>query len=308
MGGVTFCGGVDASMQVRNVARRIERYSGSHEFSQGELEGFQVDLCEAEQRLLKGLYGGVRVSKDRVQDRTEELFGDLGFYWSAGQVWRDLLTAIGIKLGGRSAEIGCGVVPKVGGALHYLEFEGILDLVDISDESLRSASRWLSLLGCRFPHNSVRSHLFDLSHDLYEGIFANHVIDDLLLNEHCLRTECSADYLYRDGSRYRETWQEISRYSPWIPSFVEALVAKVASALTPGGTVVMCDYPSHSHKALGLENVTPLIRDVQDLIRKGLFDRGLRSLEALVPLHLESDRFELRAGDVIAFQKKEAAS
>lgn len=300
-------GGVDTPMQVRNVARRIERYGGAYNFSLSELEGFQGDLFEAERRLLNGLYGGVGVGKERIADRTEELFGDVGFYWSAGQVWRELLTAVGAKLSGLSVEVGCGVVPKVGGALHYLEFEGALDLVDVSEESLEYASRWLTLLGCRFPRRSVRSHIFELGYEIYDGVFANHAIDDLILHEHCVRSGSSTRQLYLDGGSYGEAWLEISRDSEWIPSFVEMLVRAIVSALAPGGTVVMCDYQSHSHTALGLDYVTSLVRDVQAQVRKGLRERGLRSLDTLVPLHLHSDRFELGADDVIAFQKGEVS-
>jgi hypothetical protein len=73
--------------------------------------------------------------------------------------------------------------------------------------------------------------------------------------------------------------------------------------LAPGGIVVMCDYDSHTHCELGLEEIPLLVREVQSQVRTEFISRGLRSLEDLVPEQLDSDRFQIGRNDVVAFCK-----
>lgn len=241
----------------------------------------------------------------RVDDRTAQLFDDVGFYWSAGQVWKSLLAALGVGDKGRVVECACGVVPKVGAALHYGTFHGTLDLVDLSQDSLARASRWLELLGCRFTHTARCSSIFDLEQESYQGIFANHAIDDLVLHAYCARAGIRLEPLFQDGTKYIETWAQLARDTPWLPAFIAQLIDTIAAALMPGGVVVMCDYESHSHRELGVCGVIEVVRNLQNLLRVEFAARGMSSLELALPQRLESGRFELSLGDVIAFCKVE---
>jgi hypothetical protein len=242
----------------------------------------------------------------RVDDRTEQLFADVGFYWSAGQVWKSLLAALGVGDEGRVVEFACGVVPKVGAALHYGTFHGTLDLVDLSQDSLARASRWLELLGCRFTHTARCSSIVDLEEAGYHGIFANHAIDDLVLHAYCARTGGRLDPLFENGTNYIETWAQLVRDTAWLPAVIAQLADTLVAALGRGGVVVMCDYESHSHRELGVSGVIEVVRNLQSLLRVEFSARGMSSIESKLPLRLESGRFELSRRDVIAFRKGEA--
>jgi hypothetical protein len=237
-----------------------------------------------------------------LPDTTQQLFDDMAFYASAAAVWSSLLTSLDAPKDGLCAELGCGVVPKVAMGLHYYRHVGQVDLIEPSARALASAETWLNFLCVQFAHTPIRESLFDLRMRRYDSVCANHALDDIILQEHCLRSGLPYEDLYCDASAFCRTWDTITRDCPWLSAFLDHLARTLTSLLSPGGLLILCDYQSHSHRALQLTSVTSLQKAAQQHLRSSLISEGLLSCEEKIPQKIQSGRFVVESSDIIALR------
>jgi hypothetical protein len=294
------------SLGVDRASNRVARLGRNYRFATLEVERFVADIGLAARRLISREYQQSTFRPRntlRIPDRTEELFSDLGFYWSVGQIWRSLAQALRISPTARIAEIGCGHVPKVAIGLHYLGVEGRVDLVDSDAIALERASRFLQLMGARFPVGIVPATLFDEGVGGYDVIFANHLLDDLILNHFCALRGLDSARLYEQEDRYIGVWKEIVATPHLVGEFVPVLAETLIAKVRPGGVVLLLDYPSFSHRALGLTDVIDLVRQATRLLRDALRTRGVKIVTDLPAASIKVDRITVTQDDIVAFRR-----
>lgn len=296
----------DLSLRVNRASCRVAQLGHNYRFTMMEVERFISDISQASRRLVSREYQQSTFQPRntlRIPDRTEELFSDLSFYWSVGQIWSSLARALSLRPDARIAEIGCGYVPKVAIGLHYLGVHGSVDLVDTDGVALQRASRFLELMGVRFPVGVVKATLFDEVNGGYDAIFANHLLDDLILNHHCESRGLDIRMLYAREARYAEVWGEIVAD----PHFLRELVPLIADALVrrvrPGGVALLLDYPSFTHRALGLTHVIDLVRQATRMLRDIVEARGATLITDLPSVPLTVDRVTVTRDDIVVFKK-----
>lgn len=291
---------------VERASSRVARLGRNYRFNQLEVERFVEDIGLAARRLISREYQQSTFRPRntlRIPDRTEELFSDLAFYWSIGQIWRSLAEAVRISPTARIAEIGCGHVPKVAIGLHYLGIAGKVDLVDNDAIALDRASRFLELIGVRYPVGLVRATLFDEMVKGYDVILANHLLDDLILNHFCALRGVDVAKLYEEENRYIDVWEKIVATPHLLGDFVPVLAETLIAKVQPGGVVLLLDYPSFSHRALGLTDVIDLVRQVTRLLRHALRTRGAEVVTDLPATSITVDRVTVTQDDIVAFRR-----
>ncbi len=291
---------------VDRASSRVARLGRNYRFNSLEVERFVGDIGLAVRRLISLEYqqSTFRARNTlRIPDRTEELFSDLAFYWSVGQIWWSLAQALHISPTARIAEIGCGHVPKVAIGLHYLGFAGKVDLVDNDAIALERASRFLELIGARYPVGIVRATLFDERVRGYDVILANHLLDDLILNHFCALHGVDATNVYDREDRYMNVWKEIVATPNLVGEFVSVLAETLIEKVQPGGVVLLLDYSSFSHRALGLTDVIDLVRQTTRLLRDALRMRGAEVVTDLPAASITVDRITVTRDDIVAFRR-----
>jgi hypothetical protein len=277
----------------------------SHRFTDLEVERFAADIALASRRLASREYQRSTFQPRnvlRIPDRTEELFQDLAFYWSVGQVWSRLLQAISLSRTARVAEIGCGYVPKVAMGLHYYGATGQLDLIDADAVALQHAGRFLELMGARLPLAAVRGAIFDRDLGQYDAVFANHLLDDLILSHFCEKRGVDIATLYAREDRYIAVWEEIVATPGVLEEVVPLLAQVLVRSVRPGGVVILLDYPSFSHRALGLTSVIRLVRETTQFLREGVRASGGVIIRALPSTPIAVDRVTVTQDDIVAFR------
>lgn len=292
-------------LDVRRASNRVSRMGQNHRFTSVEVERFVADIGLASRRLVSREYQQSSFQPRnalRIPDRTDELFHDLTFYWSVGQVWRELFQAISLSPLARVAEIGCGHVPKVGIGLHYFGAHGQVDLVDTDLVALERAKRFLELMGARFPVGMVNGTLSDGEAGRYDAVFANHLLDDLILSRFCERRNIDIGTLYAVEEKYIGVWREIVATSDGLNEVVVGLSEVLQRSVRPGGVVMLLDYPSFSHRALGLFDVVEYVREARRLLRETMRATGAVILTGIPARSITVDRMTVTQDDIVAWR------
>lgn len=291
---------------VKRASTRVARLARNRRFSELEVDRYVADLGLANRRLVSREYQQSTFQPRnalRIPDRTEELFSDLTFYWSVGKVWEAIIKTVPLATDARVAEVGCGYVPKVAVGLHYADFRGTVDLLDTDDAALTHAERFLEMVGARCTPQTKQTTLFDETVGGYDALLANHLLDDLILARYCKQHGIESAQLYQREDLYAAVWNQIVASHDLLAHFVPALAAALLKLVKPGGVVVFLDYPSFSHRALGLHAVIDTVRAATRQLRAYLRTAGATVLEDLPVAPLTFDRLTVTKDDVVAFRK-----
>lgn len=293
------------TVDVGRASARVSRMGRNHRFTKLEVERFVADIGLASRRLVSREYQQSTFQPRntlRIPDRTEELFHDLTFYWAVGQVWSALFRALSLPRSARVAEVGCGHVPKVGVGLHYFGALGQVDLIDADSVALERATRFLDLMGARFPVGSVKGTIFDGVVGAYDAVCANHLLDDLILSHFCQRRDIDISALYAREESYIAVWREIVATPHLLHEFVPAIAEVLVRSVRPGGVVLLLDYPSFSHRALGLNDVIRFVREAAQILRDTVRGKGAVIMMDLPAKPIRIDRLNVTQGDIVAWR------
>lgn len=198
--------------ELARASKRMLTFARSRRFNAVEIERFAADVGIAQRRLVTREYAQSSFQPRnllRIADRTDELFKDLTFYWSVGQVWRDILERVIPPAVHSVAEVGCGSVPKVPLGLHYLNFMGTVDLIDSDEAILSQAGNFLELFGARFECVRRAVAIAEAPQEAYDVVFANHLLDDLVLSYYCAVKSEGPISLYQNEGSYAAIWNQI---------------------------------------------------------------------------------------------------
>jgi hypothetical protein len=264
-----------------------------------------ADLKTIEVRLKSGVYEHSSFNSRRtpfVPDRTQELLSDLGFFWSVGAVWQNLFDRIELKPSASVLDIGCGYFPKVELGLYYHGFEGTVTLCDPHREALEQASQFLKFFRVPFEAQTLASTVWELGEKRFDAIVANHVLDDLILAAYAKEHSLDIAALYGDEDNYMAVWTAISK-TTMPEGLLQQLVHTLITLLAPCGVILFLDYPSFSHRALGMRHLQRVVADFRAQLVRALREAGLRELSLLGENTIRRDRLVIKDSFVMAFKK-----
>ena len=296
----------NANLVLKQAYEGIINIARVKKCSQLELDRLLCDLEIARTRLASREY---RQSNFRprnilsIPDRTDEIFKDLTFYWSIGQIWKEIIKNSFHEETQWVAEIGCGYIPKVGLGLSYFGFKGSLDLIDVDSRAAKKASSFLGLFGANFKSYSRVSSIFAESEVRYDSLLANHLLDDIILSNFCELNSIAGFKMYEREDEYKKTWQKIVSNSEFIPALMEELAETLLAKVKPGGIILLLDYPSFTHKALKLFPLIKQVKQAQSILRNKLENLGAIQIKGVMDEALKFDRLMVNPTDLICFRK-----
>jgi hypothetical protein len=306
MGGVTEPGDETAIGNMQESAARLVLLAKSRSYSDLEIERLAYDLNQLEARLTSHEYSRTSFKPRNVMsvpERTEELFKDIEFYASMGRIWEPLLRSSIGRDERFVAELGTGPVPKVAIGLHYMQYKGVCDLIDTDPRATTMADEFLNMLGAQFKREQVNQSVLKVEGKRYGALFANHFLDDLILDAYCKDSGESLAALYNDEQLYVKTWQTVLARPELLQRVTKALTGALLSLLRPGGIAVILDYPSFSHRALGLDSVTACVRVCQSLIKEYARAGGAEIVLDLLPHPITIEQIEISPSNLVTFRK-----
>jgi 2-polyprenyl-3-methyl-5-hydroxy-6-metoxy-1,4-benzoquinol methylase len=238
-----------------------------------------------------------------IPDRTDEIFKDLRFFWSVGAVWENLLDKLGVRPTAQILDIGCGFFPKIELGLYYHGFEGTVTLCDPNQEALEHAVQFLKFFRVSFEAQHYTSTLWTLKGKQYDAIVANHFLDDVILVEFAKREGLEVTKLYRTESEYQKAWTAIKATKGFCDELVVKLAGKLNELLKSQGSILLLDYPSFSHKAMGIKALLSVVNKFQANLRDLLSQTGLRERQLLQGASIRRERLIIRDPYIVAFKR-----
>lgn len=234
-----------------------------------------------------------------LPDRTDEIFKELLFFWSVGEVWKELFHAVKLPPSARILDIGCGFFPKAEVGLYYCGFQGAVSLLDVCPQALAHAVKFLKFFQVDFRTRRLACSVWDLPAVRFDFIIANHVLDDLLLDAAARSGRVPLAEAYRSERVFSQLWSGIVQDPVAGAALMDRLADVVLSRLNPRGVVLFVDYPSYTHRALGQGALLRFVRQRQQDLRSALEARGLELMQPIRNGRLRRDRLVVRDSHVI---------
>jgi len=298
---------ITTTAELGSILASLQASLNSGRYSSKEVARLSADISTSRRRLLSREYRQTSFKPRNqltIPDRTEEFYMDLRFFWSIGKVWERLLRRM--KLGARSRilDIGPGFFPKVEIGLCYLGFEGSVDLLDVDPMASPYATMFLDFFAKPFSTSSITGAVSGLKPSVYDLITANHFLDDFLLSHYCLRSGIRLHDAYGSEQIFKSAWRHIMHDHRAVDDQLGELIDALHRVSVRGTNVVLVDYPSFSHKALGLTSISTFVHGVGQRLSRSLCARGFRS-RRLISHPIICDRLTIEPKHVLSFVRED---
>lgn len=271
------------------VLQRLSRLISALDLEPRELQRVERELLTVEKRLASRDYRIHSYCQNvhNVAERTHDVYSEVAFYCSLGNAWAELLSAAEVPADGRVLDLCPGFVPKVELGLFYQNFAGRVVLLNKDSAALQQLRDFLALFRPRFDVECFHVDIFDqtsideLLNQQFHCVTANHIFDDLLLDDFCQREEIEPQRLYEEEGFIISVWRRLIRQGLLhFDSVLGKLARSIECHVAVGGSFIATQYPSYMERALGLQHASEFCRQF---------------FEALVA-RLEMSGFEKSAG------------
>ncbi|RYE90768.1 MAG: hypothetical protein EOO75_09705, partial [Myxococcales bacterium] len=226
------------------------------DLSDREARRLTRDLERVELRLRQGDYERSPFEDNvlNLPDRTHQTTVEVEFMAAVGRSWARLLAPLGLAQAHRAVDLGPGWAPKVELGLYHGGFRGHAVLVNQDAAALATLLRFLTLLKLEFTLETAPADLFTWAGPAGDLVLGNHLLDDLVLDQHCRREGVDPASLYARESSFREAWASILGRPAHESRELAARLADAVARLTlPGGHAAFVQYPSYAERQLGLD-------------------------------------------------------
>jgi Methyltransferase small domain len=270
-----------------------------------EQERFQEDLITLKKRLVcrEYLQSSFKPRNQlSIPERTGEFFQELSFFFSIGKIWQALFSELEEVPFKKVLDIGPGYFPKVELGLYYSGYSGAVTLLDQDPRATESAEKFLNFFKCSFLARTIHKSILDEHSDKYDLIVANHFLDDYALACHCKDRGIDIGEAYQSEKLYRAVWNDIERNLEGVLSGVRDLAIRFIQLLLPGGSVLLLDYTSFSHRALELEVIPRCVKKIKKTLLAELERNGMTPRK-LLSKSIKSDRLRISNKDLTSATK-----
>ncbi len=181
------------------------------------------------------------------------------------EIWKRLFEEIGLNGDSSVIDLCPGDDPKIEDALSLYGFQGNVVAVDASkialDSLLKKASGQFNLVAAvrKIQEVTIKDSTI---------IAANHIIDDLISFEYCIRSGKEYAHMREDVAYSRMIWDSIISDSAELQEFAIATIAKVALQLPVGGYLIISQYPSKFERMHGFNSETQVCLNTLECLSK----------------------------------------
>ena len=271
----------DLTMPRRALDALSATLDAQPELSELTARRFTRDLERIEVRLRNGDYEKSPFEDNvlNLPDRTHQVTVEAEFMAAVGRQWARLLEPLGLRQARRALDLGPGWAPKVELGLYYGGFRGHAVLINQDASALGTLRRFLSIFDLEYSLSTDSANLLSWQGDPGDLVLANHLLDDLRIDDHCRRTGTDPGGLYARESDFRAAWEQILRHPPeHEQALVEALADAVARMTLPGGHAVFVQYPSYAERTLSLVDAVRCGQRMLRSLGRALERRGFTDL------------------------------
>lgn len=261
-----------------------------------EAENIEKDLSFFVSRIKTGEYKNTDIMSRQSFDtmrRTYEFFNYLIGYHQHSCEWAKILELIPIEKLNSICDFCSGHSPKVQWALRKLKYKNKHFIVDQDELSISQMRTLLNILEVGYETTFIQDDLFSLK-GKYDLITANHIFDDIVLNDFCIKSQKPLRSLYASEQLFCESVDSIQKtYNQQI--YANKLVILINSCLNNSGYIIMTHYSGITETALQLDSWTNWAYKIMLLTYDGLKKMGYKNTYDELPnKDIQNDDLEKR--------------
>ena len=210
--------------------------------------------------------------------RTFEFFNYLIGYYNQATDWVNLLKQIPIDTINSICDLCPGSSPKVEWALQRLGYDKCLTIVDKDRIAVTQMKVLLNVFAANYSTDFHQLDLF-VAEGKYDLITANHIFDDLILNEFCLSRSIDLRVLYSDEKQFQLAIDEIQRTKNSMDMACQ-LRDFLQRHLESGGYVIMTHYVGLTEQALQLQDWSEWVYQIMGQLYVLLIEGGYLRIDS----------------------------
>lgn len=218
-----------------------------------EAENIARDLSLFVSRIKTGEYKNTDIISRQSFDshrRTFEFHNYLIGYYNSSRDWVEILKLIPLEKISNICDLCPGHSPKVQWALHTLKYNKKLFIVDKDMLAINQMQTLLNIIGVEYHHTFLQQDIFSLQ-GKYDVITANHIFDDIVLNDYCIQSGKSLRDLYENEQTLCASISDIIKYYDQ-DRYANKLVSLLDSHINASGYITLSHYSGLTETALQL--------------------------------------------------------
>lgn len=183
--------------------------------------------------------------------RTYEFVNYFIGYYEQSLAWVSILKKIPLNEIKIIFDFCAGRAPKVQWALKQLDYRDKLFIFDKDKTACQQLSLFLSILQVNYQYLFIDQDIYQLHSEQADLITANHVLDDLVLDDYCKIKKIPLATVYNSEEIFRIMIQDIPKNLD-VEKFCARVFQAIHLKLKNQGYVIMNHYLSVTEKALNL--------------------------------------------------------
>ena len=264
--------------KILTILDNIEEFINKRDLTEIEADNIYVELYAMLERLRNGNYkytDFVNRNKYDIYRRTREFFIYFKSYYNLASTISKVLETFDLKNYPHIIDLCPGWAPKLEIALKQLDYTGEVTVIDYSNEATNELTDFIQLFKPEFSVNIINKNIYDLHNTNASLVVANHIIDDLLINEYCTLHEKNLVDVYTTETVFLETIQRIPEEINII-EFIKKTVLTLDKYISNNGYLIISQYGSLTDKNLGISNWVKLITDAFQQVIQSLKEIGYK--------------------------------
>jgi hypothetical protein len=230
--------------------------------------------------------------------RTYEFFNYLQGYYKHSCDWALLLKKIPLEKMATIFDFCPGSSPKIQWALKILNYQQRIFIFDNDPIACDQMKLLLNILAVNYEYTFLQQDIFYNHHEQADLITANHIFDDLVLNDYCQRNAMNIRSIYGSEKLLRSAIQDIPNHFNK-NSFLNNLIHAINQKLKQDGYLIMTHYFGLTEKALNLSDWSKWIQQLLTDVYQAFLDFNYSPFMPLNACLADDDKqyFILRKGN-----------
>jgi hypothetical protein len=288
-----------SNSDISTLLNSIGQFSQDSSLDEFELSNLTQDLQHVLLRLQTKMYQESDYENRNIFDvprRTEEFLRYLAGYDFQGEMWSLLLKPLVTQETQNILDLCPGWAPKIELALWKSGYKNNVYLLDTELNSIESIIRYMHMLKADLKIITTVGNFFTSpSIPKMDIVVANHIIDDLLLNEYCATHNQTLAQLYASEEKLLAAVSDIcqhdkSHQSDYQKEFALKISTQLVSFLKPSSHLVLTQYAGLFEKAHQLDKWVDFVSSIFDLVATNLEQEGLIDIKKDVVSNLSPEQ------------------
>jgi len=192
--------------QLKNLNNQLKNLNSTEQLN------LYYDLLAMNERIEKGSYKEtdfINRNTYNVAQRTKEFFIYLNSYYQIAKTWESILCTFPLSTYQKITHLCPGWAPKVEMAFCFLNYSGTINIIEANNDAAKHLIESIKLFSPKFAIKNSSTDFYSPNLGKSDLVIANHIIDDLLIDEYLKQNQKQSIEIYESEDRFKQVSLEI---------------------------------------------------------------------------------------------------